>query len=60
MHGSLKDWVTGKLESLPGEILDLNYVDTLKRAFLSGDQVVNAKVWNLVCFNLWFREIYNS
>ena len=27
----------------------------LKKAFKSGDQTLNAKVWNLVCFSLWYQ-----
>ncbi len=55
MHGSLRKWVEDKLDSLPREIFNLKYVENLKREFQSGKQYLNAKIWNLVCFNIWFE-----
>ncbi|MCK4825513.1 hypothetical protein KA005_57730, partial [bacterium] len=57
MHGPLKGWVENNLDSLPKAFFfDLDYVKNLKRAFQAGDQSMNAKVWNLVCFGLWCHE----
>ena len=56
MHGALKGWVEQHLDSLRGEIFDLSYVKKLKRRFWTGDQTVNAKIWNLVCFAIWYQE----
>jgi len=57
MHGALKNWVERYLDALPGEIFELDYVIALKKRFQSGDQRLNAKIWNLVCFGLWFEGI---
>ena len=57
MHGALKGWVDRRLNALPGEIFELDYVKALKRRFHSGDQTLNAKIWNLVCFGLWLERI---
>lgn len=56
MHGSLKGWVEDNLDSLPEEVFNLDYVKNLKKACQFGNQTVNAKIWNLVCFNLWYQE----
>ena len=55
MHGSLKGWVERNLDSLPGDFFDPEYVRGLKGAFQSGDQTINAKIWNLVCFAIWYQ-----
>ena len=57
MHGSLKGWVEDNLNSLPGDVFNSEYIKNLKNGFQSGDQTLNAKIWNLVCFNLWFRGL---
>jgi asparagine synthase (glutamine-hydrolysing) len=56
IHGELKGWVEERLDSLDAEIFNLEYVKTLKGTFQSGDQAVNSKVWNLVCFGLWYES----
>ena len=53
MHGELRGWVERNLDLLAGDIINLDYVESLKKTFQSGDQALNAKVWNLVCFSLW-------
>lgn len=55
MHGTLKGWVEESLDSLPGNIFNLDYVRDLARVFQSGDQSINAKIWNLACFGLWWK-----
>ena len=55
MHGSLKGWIVAILDSLPGALFNKNYIEKLKTAFNAGDQNQNAKIWNLVCFGLWWR-----
>jgi asparagine synthase (glutamine-hydrolysing) len=55
MHGALRQWTVELLESLPGEIVNLRYVEPIKRAFLDGDTAMNAKIWNLACFSLWWH-----
>jgi asparagine synthase (glutamine-hydrolysing) len=57
MHTSLKDWVEKNLDSLPKEVFNSDYVKGLKKEFLSGDQALNAKIWNLVCFNIWVEQV---
>jgi len=56
MHGSLKGWVEDNLDSLPKDVFNLEYVKNIKKGFQSGDQTLNAKIWNLVCFGLWYQE----
>ena len=56
MHGSLKIWVEDHLDSLPEDIFNLEYVKNLKKGFQAGNQTLNAKIWNLVCFGLWYQE----
>jgi len=55
MHGELRGWIEVNLDLLAGDILNLDYVDSLKKTFQSGDQTLNEKVWNLVCFSLWYQ-----
>lgn len=55
MHGSLKGWVEEHLNSLPIDVFNPQYVKNLKMAFLTGDQTLNARIWNLVCFGLWYE-----
>jgi hypothetical protein len=55
MHGSLKGWVEDNLDSLPEDVFNLEYVKNLKKGFQAGDQTLNAKIWNLVCFGLWYQ-----
>ncbi|MDY6972104.1 MAG: asparagine synthase C-terminal domain-containing protein, partial [Thermodesulfobacteriota bacterium] len=57
MHGSLKGWVEESLDLLSGDFFDLEYVKDLKRTFQSGNETVNAKIWNLVCFALWHKGL---
>ncbi|MGE4421200.1 MAG: asparagine synthase (glutamine-hydrolyzing) [Pseudodesulfovibrio sp.] len=56
MHGALRPWTVDLLEALPGEVINLRYVEPIKRAFLNGDTAVNAKIWNLACFSLWWSQ----
>ena len=56
IHGELKGWVEERLDSLDAGVFNLDYVKKLKGAFQSGDQAVNSKVWNLVCFGLWYES----
>ncbi len=57
MHGRLKNWVEGHLDALPGGIFNPAYVKGLKEMFRSGDNSLNAKIWNLVCFSIWSEEV---
>jgi len=57
MQGGLQQWTLGMLDSLPFDLFNREYVGTLKERLHSGDESVNAKVWNLVCFSVWFNEV---
>jgi asparagine synthase (glutamine-hydrolysing) len=57
MHGALKSWVKERLDSLPGEIFNQSYIKKLNSEFQNGNQDLNAKIWNLVCFGLWFEGV---
>lgn len=56
MHGGLKGWVEDNLDLLPRDVFNLEYVKNLKKGFQAGDQTLNARIWNLVCFGLWYQE----
>lgn len=57
MHNHLKDWVEFKLDSLPVEVFNIEYIKNIKRAFKVGVPGIEAKVWNLVCFQVWWNEV---
>jgi asparagine synthase (glutamine-hydrolysing) len=54
MHTALKGWVERSLDALPGEFFNRRYVQELKSRFQAGDESLNAKIWNLVCFGIWY------
>lgn len=56
MHGELKDWTLSALDGLPGGLFNLAPLNALRQRFLEGDTRVNAKIWNLACLGLWWRE----
>lgn len=55
MHSHLKQWTKAQLMELPDTLFNMNHVNRLVQAFESGDQTINAKIWNLVCFSIWYR-----
>jgi len=57
MHTSLKGWVSSQIEDLNEDFFNINYVKQLKERFEGGDQRVNSKIWNLLCFSLWMNQI---
>ncbi|WP_051694191.1 asparagine synthase (glutamine-hydrolyzing) [Desulfohalovibrio reitneri] len=56
MHGGLKPFMLECLADLPASIFNRDYLDRLTRAFDQGDESLNARVWNLVCFSVWLRH----
>lgn len=54
MHGSLKNWVLNILDQLPESVFQPKALFDLRRRFMDGDRSLNAKIWNLVCFSLWY------
>lgn len=57
MHSSLKDWINELIASLPTELFNMEYVQKLSQRFNSGDSSLNAKIWNLACFSIWWENI---
>jgi len=57
MHTALKGWVTRYLDSLPEEVFNRTYVERLKRRFEAGEEGLDAKIWNLVCFKIWLEGL---
>lgn len=55
MRGPLKTFASEALASLPSRVARPAAVRALADRFMSGDQSVNAKVWNLTCFAVWLR-----
>lgn len=56
MHGALQGWTISCLDSLPVQLFNPAPLADLRQRFLAGDTGVNAKVWNLACLGLWWRE----
>jgi len=57
MHGSLKAWTLNELSMLPEAWFRREAVRILAKKLEMGDSSVNAKVWNLICFGVWWREV---
>lgn len=57
MHSNLKDWMDSILDSLPQEVFNIEYVQNIKRAFKAGVTGLDAKIWNLACFQIWWNEV---
>jgi asparagine synthase (glutamine-hydrolysing) len=57
MHGRLRGWTLEILDGLPRDMFNSEYVRDLINLFRAGNQDVNAKIWNLACFGLWFRGV---
>ncbi|MFZ5426246.1 MAG: asparagine synthase (glutamine-hydrolyzing) [Thermodesulfobacteriota bacterium] len=53
MRGPLKAFASEALASLPSRVAKPEAVRALAERFMAGDQSVNAKVWNLICFSRW-------
>ncbi len=56
MHGPLRKWARDLLAELPRNCFQDEAVRQICGRFDQGDETVNAKIWNLVCFSLWVRE----
>lgn len=56
MHDSLKDWTLECLGCLPRSLFRFSYLDNLISRFKAGDRSLNAKIWNLSCFSLWWQQ----
>lgn len=56
MRGPLKAFAVEAMASLPPTLVKREIVDRLLVGFMAGDQSLNAKVWNLVCFSTWMRR----
>ena len=57
MHNHLKGWVESCLDSLPRAVFNIEYVQGIKKAFKSGVPGLDAKIWNLVCFQIWWEKV---
>jgi asparagine synthase (glutamine-hydrolysing) len=56
MHDSLHKWTLEWLHALPQHWFDGKLLGKLISEFQSGDTNLNAKIWNLVCFSIWFHQ----
>lgn len=54
MQGELSAWVDAWLDDLPGHIINRNYVKDIDRVRSP------AKIWNLVCFSIWWATCKHS
>ena len=57
MHSQLKNWIRDILYSLPMELFHINYLNYLINTWERGEQNINAKIYNLVCFSVWWNEV---
>ena len=55
MHAQLKDWTLHWLKELPADLFNGEQVKKITELFASGTQELNAKIWNLVCFSIWWH-----
>lgn len=56
MHGGLKDWTLSCLDALPRELFSARPLAALRERFTAGDAALSARIWNLACLGLWWRE----
>lgn len=56
MHASLKPWINDMLQDLPSELFNAEYLRSIIKKYNSGDININAKIWNLVCFSIWWQN----
>ena len=56
IHGPLKNWTLSKLKELPKQWFQQDYLDKLTIDFLNNNQNLNSKIWNLVCFSIWWNN----
>lgn len=56
MHGVLRPWILEALHTLPAHWFNKRAIQQLIAGFLAGNTKFNAKVWNLVCFALWYNR----
>jgi asparagine synthase (glutamine-hydrolysing) len=57
MHGKLKDWTLEQIAGLPKSLFNRDALERHAQKFEGGDQSENARIWNLVCFSIWHREV---
>lgn len=56
MHAALKKEIMKELERLPFDLMNKNYCSEITAKFNNGDPSMNAKVWNLYCFSVWYNQ----
>ena len=57
MHTSLKKNISDSILKLPSEYFNKEFLYTTVKKFNKGNTSLNAKIWNLYCFGIWFRQI---
>lgn len=57
MHGVLKDWVIDQLQTLHEDIFNNQYLNKIINNFYDGDTRFNARIWSLVCYSIWRKNI---
>lgn len=56
MHDDiLKKLILYSLEELPLSIFNIDYVRIIRDQYERGNHFANAKIWNLVCFSIWYQ-----
>ena len=55
MRTSLGGWMHETLGALPSEIFNQEYVKGLLKRYHTREENQNAKLWNLMCFGIWYR-----
>lgn len=57
MNKELKEWTLDMLSGLPVAIFNKENLKHYIGRFEKGDQNLNAKIWNLVCFSIWHQSV---
>jgi len=56
MQHELRAWILDLLAALPAEMFKPAALLKVSDAWRKGDQTLNAKIWNLACFSIWWNS----
>ncbi len=56
LHGPLKEWGLAQLRDIPVGFFNMDYVEGIFSQLAKGSTEINAKIWNLICFTVWYKE----
>lgn len=56
MRGPLQKMMLSSIDELPDSFFQRNSLAKMRDKFLAGEKNIEAKIWSLVCFSLWFSH----